>query len=72
MIALAILGFNFIDGFNLSFPVILVGIIASTISAYLMMSFMLELAKKIKFYYFTLIIGIIALLPFLIKALIGL
>ena len=43
----AILGFN-IDGFSLSFPVILVDN-PSIISAYLMMSFMLELAKKINF-----------------------
>lgn len=72
MIAFAILGFKFTDGFNLGIPVIVAGIIASTISAYLTMSFMLELAKKIKFYYFTLILGIIALLPFAIKVLLGL
>lgn len=73
MILLAILGFYFTDGFELINPtIILVGIISSTISAYLTMSFMLELVKRIKFYWFALIIGLIALIPLSLHLLLGL
>lgn len=68
MISAAVLLFNFTDGFeSLSIPIVIAGIIASTISSYLTMNFMLELVKRVKFYYFTLIIGLIALIPYILS-----
>ena len=68
MIAFAIIGFQFTDGFGmLDLKTVVIGIIASTASAYLTMSFMLELAKRIKFYWFTLAMGLIALVPLLLQ-----
>lgn len=70
MISAAVILFNFTDGFgDLNIPIVIAGVIASTASSYLTMNFMLELVKKIKFYYFTLIIGLIALIPFIIDKL---
>lgn len=70
MISAAIILFNFTDGFGeLSIPIIIAGIIASTFSSYLTMKTMLELVRKIKFYYFTLAIGLIALIPFIMEIL---
>ena len=67
-IVFAIAGFNVTDGFKLLSPtVIVIGIIASTITAYLTMSVMLELAKRIKFYWFSFGIGILAIIPLFVK-----
>lgn len=68
IIAFAIVGFYFTDGYGLlTLGIVAVGVIASAISAYLTMSFMLELAKRIKFYWFTLLMGLIALLPLILQ-----
>lgn len=68
MISAAVILFNFTDGFGeLNIATIIAGILASTVSSYLTMNFMLELVKRIKFYYFTLIIGLIALIPYILS-----
>lgn len=67
MIAASVLLFNFTDGYgSLNYTIMAVGIVASTITAYLAMSFMIGLAKRIKFYWFAVILGLIAMLPFII------
>ncbi len=67
LIAAAVVVFNFTDGYgSLDLTLVLAGIVASTVTAYATMSFMLELAKRIKFYWFALIMGLIALIPFVL------
>ncbi|VVB57672.1 Undecaprenyl-diphosphatase [uncultured archaeon] len=67
LIVAAVVMFNFTDGYgSLNLTLVAAGIVASTVTAYATMSFMLELAKRIKFYWFALILGLIALLPFIL------
>lgn len=72
MIAASIILFNFTDGYgSLDITLVILGILSSTLTAYLTMSFMLELAKRIKFYWFTLVLGLIAILPFILGIVFG-
>ena len=72
MIIAAVFLFNFTDGYGSLDPaMVAAGIIASTITAYFTMSFMIGLAKRIKFYWFAIILGAVALLPFLAAAFFG-
>ncbi len=69
MIVAAVFLFNFTDGYgSLNITVAAAGIIASTITAYITMSFMIGLAKRIKFYWFAIILGAVALVPFILAA----
>ena len=72
MIVAAVFLFNFTDGYgSLNLALVAAGIIASTITAYFTMSFMIGLAKRIKFYWFAIILGAVALLPFIMAAFFG-
>src|SRR3989344_4475361 len=72
MIAGAIVLFNFTDGYgSLDLPVAIAGIFSSTITAYLTLSFLLRLAKTIKFHWFAIILGLIAIIPFVLATFFG-
>lgn len=66
MVILAICTFFLLEGIgSLTPPVALAGITASFIASFAMMNFMLTLAKKAKFYYFNIAIGLLAMIPFI-------
>jgi len=72
MIALSICTFFFIEGFGtLTLPVILLGIVAAFIASIVTMRVMLYAAEKIKFYYFNIAIGLLALVPFAFQLIYG-
>ncbi|MCX6771544.1 MAG: undecaprenyl-diphosphate phosphatase [Candidatus Micrarchaeota archaeon] len=72
LIMAAVALFNFTDGYgSLDLSLVAVGVAASTVTAYVTMSFMLELARRIKFYWFALLMGVIAIVPFVVGVLFG-
>jgi undecaprenyl-diphosphatase len=65
MILLSILTFFTMEGFGtITLSVAVIGIVAAFIASIITMRVMLTAAEKVKFYYFNIAIGLIAILPF--------
>ncbi|HNX16785.1 MAG TPA: undecaprenyl-diphosphate phosphatase [Methanoregula sp.] len=72
MIALSICTFFFIEGFGtLTLPVIVLGIVAAFIASIVTMRVMLYAAEKVRFYYFNIAIGLLAMVPFVCQLILG-
>jgi undecaprenyl-diphosphatase len=68
MIFLSISTFFFLEGFGtLTLTIAIVGITAAFIASFFTMNVMLILAEKVKFYYFNIAIGLLAILPFVMQ-----
>lgn len=70
MIAFAFAGFYFIEGFaEFSLSQVIIGITVSAIASFITMSALTKIAKKIPNYFFLAAIGVIALVPMMVKIL---
>ena len=68
MIALSISTFFFLEGFGtLTITIAAVGITAAFLASFVTMNTMLILAEKVRFYFFNIGIGLLAILPFVIQ-----
>jgi len=68
MITLSIATFFLLEGFGSITPMVAIaGICASFIASFTMMNFMLMITEKVKFYYFNIAIGLLAMTPFIIQ-----
>jgi len=68
MIFLSISTFFLLEGFGtLTVLVAIVGITAAFIASFVTMNFMLILAEKVKFYYFNIAIGFLAITPYVMQ-----
>ena len=72
MIALSIGTFFLIEGTgSLTIPVILIGIAAAFVASIVTMRVMLYAAEKVRFYYFNIAIGLLAMVPFAFQLITG-
>ncbi len=72
MIFLSISTFFLIEGFGtLTISIAIAGIMAAFIASFFTMNVMLILAEKVKFYYFNIAIGFLAILPFVAQMVVG-
>jgi undecaprenyl-diphosphatase len=72
MVAAAFVAFYFVEGFEgFSIEVIAVGIVIAAVASFVTMDVLTKIARKIPSHYFLASIGLLALVPLLIKLLVG-
>ena len=68
MISLSIMTFFLLEGFgSITLMIAIAGICAAFVASFAMMNFMLMITEKVKFYYFNIAIGLLAMIPFVMQ-----